>query len=104
MPVAFCTPKALAVQAAATPDGRKGLSQPICRLSDLKKDWVGAEHTLTLADALPGQTPDQRPWHRWHNLAAVQAGGVDSVLPLGQIADRVAAELMRRASFRMGIE
>src|SRR5882672_2438036 len=28
--------------------------------------------------------------------AAVQAGGVDAVLPLGQIADRIAAELMRR--------
>jgi len=28
--------------------------------------------------------------------AAVQAGGVDAVLPLGQIADRVAAELRRR--------
>jgi two-component system chemotaxis response regulator CheB len=27
--------------------------------------------------------------------AAVQAGGVDAVLPLGQIADRVAAELLR---------
>jgi len=26
----------------------------------------------------------------------VQAGGVDAVLPLGQIADRVAAELLRR--------
>ncbi|MGH7568980.1 MAG: chemotaxis-specific protein-glutamate methyltransferase CheB, partial [Gemmatimonadales bacterium] len=30
--------------------------------------------------------------------AAVQAGGVDAVLPLAQIADRVAAELARRAS------
>ena len=30
-------------------------------------------------------------------MAAVQAGGVDAVLPLGQIADRVAAELLRRA-------
>ncbi len=29
--------------------------------------------------------------------AAVQAGGVDAVLPLAQIADRVAAELLRRA-------
>jgi two-component system chemotaxis response regulator CheB len=29
-------------------------------------------------------------------VAAVQAGGVDAVLPLGQIADRVAAELTRR--------
>ena len=29
-------------------------------------------------------------------LAAVQAGGVDAVLPLGQIADRVAGELARR--------
>ena len=29
-------------------------------------------------------------------LAAVQAGGVDAVLPLGQIADRVVAELARR--------
>ena len=29
-------------------------------------------------------------------VAAVQAGGVDAVLPLGQIADRVAAELARR--------
>ena len=29
-------------------------------------------------------------------VAAVQAGGVDAVLPLGQIADRVAAELLRR--------
>ena len=28
--------------------------------------------------------------------AAVQAGGVDAVLPLAQIADRVAAELLRR--------
>ena len=28
--------------------------------------------------------------------AAVQAGGVDAVLPLGQIADRVGAELLRR--------
>jgi two-component system chemotaxis response regulator CheB len=28
--------------------------------------------------------------------AALQAGGVDAVLPLGQIADRVAAELTRR--------
>jgi chemotaxis response regulator CheB len=26
----------------------------------------------------------------------VQAGGVDAVLPLGQIADRIAAELQRR--------
>ena len=31
-------------------------------------------------------------------VAAVQAGGVDAVLPLGQIADRVAAELMRKGS------
>jgi two-component system, chemotaxis family, protein-glutamate methylesterase/glutaminase len=31
-------------------------------------------------------------------VAAVQAGGVDVVLPLGQIADRVAAELSRRGS------
>ncbi|HMG19387.1 MAG TPA: chemotaxis-specific protein-glutamate methyltransferase CheB [Gemmatimonadales bacterium] len=30
-------------------------------------------------------------------VAAVQAGGVDVVLPLGQIADRVAAELARRS-------
>ena len=30
-------------------------------------------------------------------VAAVQAGGVDAVLPLGQIADRVGAELARRA-------
>jgi len=30
----------------------------------------------------------------------VQAGGVDAVLPLGQIADRVAAELARRAGMR----
>ncbi|MGH6885952.1 MAG: chemotaxis protein CheB, partial [Geminicoccales bacterium] len=29
-------------------------------------------------------------------LAAVQSGGVDAVLPLGQIADRIAAELLRR--------
>ena len=29
--------------------------------------------------------------------AAVQAGGVDAVLPLGQIADRVGAELLRRS-------
>jgi two-component system, chemotaxis family, protein-glutamate methylesterase/glutaminase len=29
-------------------------------------------------------------------VAAVNAGGVDAVLPLGQIADRVAAELLRR--------
>ncbi len=29
-------------------------------------------------------------------VAAVQAGGVDAVLPLGQIADRIAAELVRR--------
>src|SRR5881628_647722 len=29
-------------------------------------------------------------------VAAVQAGGVDAVLPLGQIADRVAAELVKR--------
>jgi two-component system chemotaxis response regulator CheB len=29
-------------------------------------------------------------------VAAVQAGGVDAVLPLGQIADRVAVELARR--------
>jgi two-component system chemotaxis response regulator CheB len=29
-------------------------------------------------------------------VAAVQAGGVDAVLPLGQIADRIAAELARR--------
>jgi two-component system, chemotaxis family, protein-glutamate methylesterase/glutaminase len=33
-------------------------------------------------------------------MAAVQAGGVDAVLPLGQIADRVAAELLRRAAGR----
>jgi len=31
-------------------------------------------------------------------VAAVQAGGVDAVLPLGQIADRVAAELARRGA------
>jgi two-component system chemotaxis response regulator CheB len=31
-------------------------------------------------------------------VAAVQAGGVDAVLPLGQIADRVAAELLRRST------
>ncbi len=31
-------------------------------------------------------------------VAAVQAGGVDAVLPLGQIADRVAAELLRRGN------
>jgi len=31
-------------------------------------------------------------------VAAVQAGGVDAVLPLGQIADRVGAELARRAT------
>jgi two-component system chemotaxis response regulator CheB len=30
--------------------------------------------------------------------AAVQAGGVDVVLPLGQIADRVGAELVRRSA------
>ena len=30
--------------------------------------------------------------------AAVQAGGVDVVLPLGQIADRVAAELLKRTA------
>jgi two-component system chemotaxis response regulator CheB len=30
--------------------------------------------------------------------AAVQAGGVDAVLPLGQIAERVAAELLRRGA------
>jgi two-component system chemotaxis response regulator CheB len=30
-------------------------------------------------------------------VAAVQAGGVDAVLPLGQIADRVSAELARRS-------
>jgi len=29
-------------------------------------------------------------------MAAVQSGGVDAVLPLGQIADRVAVELARR--------
>src|SRR5439155_444409 len=29
-------------------------------------------------------------------VAAVQAGGVDAVLPLGQIADRVASELVKR--------
>src|SRR5712671_3232057 len=33
-------------------------------------------------------------------VAAVQAGGVDAVLPLGQIADRIAAELTRRGSPR----
>jgi two-component system chemotaxis response regulator CheB len=33
-------------------------------------------------------------------MAAVQAGGVDLVLPLGQIADRVAAELLHRAAER----
>jgi len=33
-------------------------------------------------------------------VAAVQAGGVDAVLPLGQIADRVAAELMRKGQGR----
>ncbi|MFN2572639.1 MAG: chemotaxis-specific protein-glutamate methyltransferase CheB [Gemmatimonadales bacterium] len=33
-------------------------------------------------------------------VAAVQAGGVDAVLPLGQIADRVAAELARRRASR----
>src|SRR2546423_1021432 len=31
-------------------------------------------------------------------VAAVQAGGVDAVLPLGQIADRVGAELLRRGA------
>ena len=31
-------------------------------------------------------------------VAAVQAGGVDAVLPLGQIADRVASELARRGA------
>jgi len=30
--------------------------------------------------------------------AAVQAGGVDAVLPLGQIAERVAAELARKTA------
>jgi two-component system chemotaxis response regulator CheB len=30
-------------------------------------------------------------------VAAVQAGGVDAVLPLGQIADRIGAELSRRS-------
>jgi len=34
--------------------------------------------------------------------AAVQAGGVDAVLPLGQIADRVAAELLRRGGRERG--
>jgi two-component system chemotaxis response regulator CheB len=34
--------------------------------------------------------------------AAVQAGGVDAVLPLGQIADRVAVELTRRGALRGG--
>jgi two-component system chemotaxis response regulator CheB len=33
-------------------------------------------------------------------LAAVQAGGVDAVLPLDQIADHVGAELARRARAR----
>ena len=31
-------------------------------------------------------------------VAAVQAGGVDAVLPLGQIAERVATELLRRGA------
>lgn len=35
-------------------------------------------------------------------VAAVQAGGVDAVLPLGQIADRVGAELARRSIGRGG--
>jgi len=35
-------------------------------------------------------------------VAAVQAGGVDAVLPLGQIADRVAAELTRRGGWGVG--
>ena len=30
----------------------------------------------------------------------VQAGGVDAVLPLGQIAERVGAELLRRSPTR----
>jgi two-component system chemotaxis response regulator CheB len=33
-------------------------------------------------------------------VAAVQAGGVDAVLPLGQIADRIGAELARRSVSR----
>jgi two-component system chemotaxis response regulator CheB len=37
-------------------------------------------------------------------VAAVQAGGVDAVLPLGQIADRVGAELARRVVGRGGRE
>jgi len=35
-------------------------------------------------------------------VAAVQAGGVDIVLPLGQIADRIGAELTRRGQGRAG--
>jgi two-component system, chemotaxis family, protein-glutamate methylesterase/glutaminase len=35
-------------------------------------------------------------------LAAVQAGGVDAVLPLAQIADRVAVELVRRGGVAAG--
>ena len=31
----------------AIEDGRKGLSQAICRLSDLKKDWVGLPQVTT---------------------------------------------------------
>ena len=34
--------------------------------------------------------------------AAVQAGGVDAVLPLGQIADRVSVELLRRGGVMRG--
>jgi len=45
---------ALAEQDAAMADGKKGLSQPIFKLSDLKKDWVGlSQVTTSLKIALP---------------------------------------------------
>lgn len=38
----------------------------------LKGDWLGAERRLLDIDAFPIQEADPMPWHRWHNLAAVQ--------------------------------
>jgi len=47
-----------------------------------------------------GLAQDREPPSSPYAGRAVQAGGVDAVLPLGQIADRVAAELAERDATR----